>query len=799
MNSNKDMKNIIEQSFTQYSGAVLQSRAIVDVRDCLKPSARQIFYCLYTDKFLPTKPFKKTLKAIGSVARMYIHGDSSAEGIIMRSSQSFAMRYPLIEVEGNNGNLMSSGNWAASRYSASRLSNFSVKLFEDVDKDTITDWRDNYDDTEKYPSVLPSKGFYNIVNGTMGIGIGAASSIPQFNIKDINRALEILLLNPNATFEEIYCQPDFATGCYLINEEEVKNALKYGSKDLASSANVTGAACKLRAKIDYDKKENCLIVTEIPYGVYTNTICGQLEALIEDENINPGIDRFNDLTGENAFIKIYLKNKVDYNRVIKSLYKNTSLQYHYSINMTMLDQGRFPKVFTWKEALQSHINHELEVYTNGFNFELNKIRNKIHIIDGLLICMASIEEVIQTIKTSSSTQDASIKLQKQFLLDVNQAKAVLDMKLSRLAHLEVEKLKNEKVELEKEQNRILNILNNKDLLNQELINEWRLIANKYGDEHRTKIIKIIENEDDEIDNIPPQDCVVVLSENGNIKRIPKDTFKVQRRNGKGIKNEDDIILDSITTNTTDNLILFTDKGLMYKILVDNIPEGTNSSKGQSIHSLTQLKIGEKVIAITSINRKTDKKYVVFITKQGIIKKTSIDEYKNVKKSSGIIAIKLKDNDTIANVLLMNEEDLILITKKGMGIHFETTDINAIGRATAGIKSIKLNIDDEVLCGLPLQKDSKYISLFSSCGYGKKIDINDLFVQGRVGKGLNVYKTDNHTGDIVGCSLINDNDNIVIMGKTNTICISATDIPLLSRQSIGNIMIKNSSIQKIVKL
>ena len=479
MENNKNMKEIIEQSFSQYAGAVLQSRAFVDARDCLKPSARQIFYCLYTDKFLPNKPFKKTLKAIGSVARMYIHGDSSAEGVIMRASQEFAMRYPLIEVEGNNGNLMSSGNWAATRYTSSRLSDFSTRMFIDVDKDTIDEWRDNYDDTEQYPSVLPTKGFYNIVNGTTGIGIGAASSIPQFNIKDVNKALEILLLNPKATFEEIYCQPDFATGGYLINEEEVKNTLKYGSKVLASNNGEEGAACKLRAKIEYEEKENCLIVTEIPYGVYTNTICGQLEALIEDEK-NPGIDRFNDLTGSTPNIKIYLKKGANINRVIKSLYKNTSLQYHYGINMTMLDKGRFPKVFTWKEALQSHIEHEIEVYKKSFIFDLNKIKHRVHIINGLLVCMATIEEVIQTIKSSSSTAEAGKNLQQKFLLDEEQSKAVLDMKLSRLAHLEVKKLEDEKTKLEKEANKIENILNDEKLLNNELINTWRTLSENAG-------------------------------------------------------------------------------------------------------------------------------------------------------------------------------------------------------------------------------------------------------------------------------------------------------------------------------
>ena len=302
-----DMRKVIEDSFTQYAGAVLQSRALVDVRDCLKPSARQIFYSMKLHKFTHDKPFQKTPNPIGmALADFYIHGDSSAEGIMMRASQRFAMRYPLTEVKGNGGNLYGSGTWAAPRYTETRLSNLSASLFNDIDKNTINDWRDNYDNTKQYPGVLPTKGFYNIVNGTTGIGIGAASSIPQFNIKDVNKALETLLLNPDAPFEEIYCAPDFATGALLLNEKEVKDSLKKGQ----------GYSCKLRSVVEWDNKERCFIVTEIPYSVYTNTICGELETILNDDANNPGIERFNDLTGKDPLIKIYLKKGANPDRVL---------------------------------------------------------------------------------------------------------------------------------------------------------------------------------------------------------------------------------------------------------------------------------------------------------------------------------------------------------------------------------------------------------------------------------------------------------------------------------------------------
>ena len=476
-----NFKQTVEDSMKLYAGAVIQSRALVDVRDVIKPSARKIFYALYTDKFLSSKPYKKTLKAVGSASRFYIHGDSSLVGVLMRNGQGFSMRYPLVDVHGNAGTLMESGNWAHQRYTESRLSPLCESMFSYIDNDTIEEWKENYDGTENYPSVLPSKGFYNIVNGTQGIAVGVAASVPQYNLKEVNNALIYLIDNPDCTFDEIYCAPDFATGAILFNENEVKQSMKNG----------TGFACKLRSVVDFDAKERCFVVTEIPYGVYTNTICKQLEEIINGED-NPGIERFNDLTGETPLIKIYLTKKANPDKILKFLFKNTSLQDYYGINFTMLDKGRFPKVFTWKEMLQAHIDHEKVVYRRGFEFDLRKIEHRIHIIDGLLICLASIEEVVQTIKSSASTAAASTALQEKFLLDEAQAKAVLDMKLSRLAHLEVKKLEDEREKLLIEANRLNEILNNEELFNQKLKNGWAEVAKKFGDDRRTKIITLAE-------------------------------------------------------------------------------------------------------------------------------------------------------------------------------------------------------------------------------------------------------------------------------------------------------------------
>src|SRR5574344_494323 len=596
---------IIKESFQNYAGAVLQSRALVDVRDCLKPSARQIFYCLYTDKFLHSKPFKKTLKAIGSAMRMYIHGDSSCEGVIMRAGQPFAMRYPLIEVEGSYGNLMESGNWAKPRYTSSRLSALSEYLFADIKKNTISEWRDNYDETEKYPAVLTGKGFYNIVNGSFGIGIGMGSSIPAFNLREVNEALVKLLWNPEIDFNEIYCAPDLATGAVLLNEDEVKESLKNGN----------GKACKLRAVIEFDSKERALIVKQIPYGVYTNTICAQLEEIINGEE-NPGIDRFNDLTASEPNIKIYLTKTGNADKVLKYLYKNTSLPYYYSINLTMLDNARYPKVFTWKEALQAHLNHEQEIYTKGFQFDLQKIEDRLHIIKGLLICMASIDEVVQLIKSSQSTATASKTLQEKFLLDADQAKAVLDMKLSKLAHLEVQKLEEERDDLTKRAEEIRNILNDETLLKKEIEKGLQEVAKKFGDARRTKILNLVGEED----IVEKKQLSLSFTNKGAVFVTETSTLYAQKRNGVGAKfklAKDEFIVDNLIGENTDKILFFTSHGNYYHMKMDDFVVGEK----QYLNNLVTLLPYETIKNATVVSKTCPKKYIIFVTKNGIIKKS----------------------------------------------------------------------------------------------------------------------------------------------------------------------------------
>jgi DNA gyrase subunit A len=778
-----DLTPIIKESFTQYSGAVLQSRALVDVRDCLKPSARQIFYCLYTDKFVHSKPFKKTLKGIGSAMRMYIHGDSSCEGVIMRAGQPFAMRYPLIEVEGSFGNLMESGNWAAPRYTSARLSELANYLFADIDKDTIKEWRDNYDDTEQYPAVLSTKGFYNIVNGSMGIGIGMSSSIPQFNLREVNEALIKLLWNPDIDFEEIYCAPDFATGALLLNESAVKDSLKNGN----------GFACKLRSVVEFDPKERCFVVKEIPYSVYTNTICGELEKILEAED-NPGIDRFNDLTNSTPLIKIYLTRSANPDRVLKYLYKNTSLQYHYSINMTMLENGRYPKVFGWKEALQSHLDHEELVYRRGFEFDLTKIKARIHIIEGLLKAYDAIDEVVQTIKTSASSAAANEALRKLLGIDEIQAKAILDLKLSKLSKLDINKLCNEKNDLEKEKERIEAILSDITLLKKEIENGLREVANRFGDERRTKIMNIASDEDEPVE---VKALSVSLTNKNNLIVNETSSLYTQKRGGVGSKfklEPDEYVMASTTCQNIDTVLFFTVQGNVYSYVAGALPVGEKTT----IESLFMIEQAERTCAMTALSKNCNEKYIIFITKNGMLKKSELSEYNMKRGKSGIKALTLDTNDEIASVLFTNEEKIGISTEEGNFLICETKDVRPIGRVAKGVKGIKLNDGDAVASAKTMPAAVKEIVSVSREGKIKRTSIDEFTTQGRATKGSKLQKLvdKDYLADFLP---ITNEKEITIITTSSQIKLSISDIGLLSKNTCGAQSIKKKDKDNIICL
>lgn len=777
--NNNNMTDIVKQSFAQYAAAVIQSRALVDVRDGLKPSARQIFYCMDKYKYIAAKPFQKTMAAIGDAMKhFYIHGDSSCEGIIMRAGQAFAMRYPLVEVKGNGGTLLSSGNWAAPRYTETRLSKLATYLFADIDKDTIDDWRDNYADNEQYPSVLPTKGYYNIVNGSSGIATGMACSIPQYNLHELNNALIHLIDNPDCDFDEIYCAPDFATGAILYNEDDVKESMKNGQ----------GFACKLRSVAQFDSKERCFTITEIPYGVYTNTICGQLEEIVNGED-NPGIERFNDLTGSTPLIKIYLTKKANPDKVLKYLFKNTFLQYHYGINFTMLDNGRFPRVFGWKEMLQSHIDHERVVYRRAFEFDLNKIKFRIHIIDGILICMTRIEEVIQTIRNSASSAAASVALQQNFLLDEAQAKAVLDMKLSRLAHLEVQKLENERDDLVSKAESIEKILSNEELFKEEIKKGWREVANKFGDARRTKILNI-SNEDETIEQ---KQLSLSFTNEGAVFVSETSTLYSQRRNGVGSKfklDKGEFVVDTLIVNNTDEVLFFTQRGAFYHLKMGEF----NIGEKQYLNSLLPINGDDEIKSATILSKDTEFSNILFLTKNGILKKSALSEY-NLRRNTGVQALKLDDGDLIASILILKDERVGILTKEGNFIIIETKDIRPIGRVARGVVGIKLNEGDKVVSGRVIPKETREILSVSEDGYSKRTDINEFKITGRATKGVKIQRADN----LCDFLPLIDLSDILVVSSTTQIRMKAEEIPVLSRGTQGVKTLKLGENSKVIKI
>ena len=779
-----DLKTTITDSFVQYAGAVLQNRALIDVRDGLKPSARQIFYSMLLHKLTADNPHKKTANAVGmALADFYIHGDTSCEGVIMRAAQPFAMRYPLVDVKGNSGSLIESGNWAAMRYTESRLSKLMGNLFTDINKDTISEWRDSYDNSKQYPAVLPSKGFYNIVNGTQGIGIGMAASVPQYNLKELNNALIYLIDHPDCDFDEIYCAPDFATGAILLNESEVKESMKNGQ----------GFACKLRSVVEFDSKDRCFVVTEIPYGVYTNTICAELEKIIESEE-NPGVDRFNDLTGKTALLKIYLTKKANPDKVLQYLFKNTSLQSFFGINFTMLDRGRYPKVFTWKEMLQAHVDHEKEVYRRGFEFDLKKIEDRIHIIDGLLICLARIEEVVQTIKNSSSTAAASAALQSNFLLDEVQAKAVLDMKLSRLAHLEVKKLEDERIELLKEDERIREILNNESLFNNELKKGWTEVAAKYGDSRRTKIMDLTTNASDE--PIEIKSLQVSLTNKNTIITIESSTLYTQRRGGVGNKIKTDsseyvVTTDSVQSN--EELLFFTQKGNYYHCLASALPIGDRVA----LSNFIPIQDDEIVKTFLPISKMKKKSFIIFCTRNGLMKKSYLSEYSTLR-NIGVKALSLDEGDEIVDVIYTDSDNVGVLTSNGNFIIVTTTDIRPIGRVARGIKAIKLNADDYVVSARLVPSDTKAIISISGNGLFKQTPFTEFATQGKNTKGAKLQKLTE--GDFMADFYPLTTESDLLFASTRScIRLSVAEVPTYSTGAQGNKSIKLSPVDNIVKI
>lgn len=663
-----NMEQIIDNSFSQYAGAVIQSRALVDVRDCVKPSARQVYYNMFIDKYTSDRPFSKTLKVLGGCMKTYIHGDSSCEGIIMRSGQPFSLRYPLVEVEGSYGNLMESGNWAASRYTASRLSKLSDFLVKETTKDTIDEWADNYDDTMQYPRVLSSLGFYNIVNGSQGISVGIASSIPPFNIVEVNEAMKKLLLNPDIDFKEILCFPDFPTGGTIINKDEIIDSLEKGC----------GKPCVIRAKIKYSKKDNALTVSEIPYGVYTNTICNEIEKLV-DANPEIGIVNINDLTGENVNLKIYLASKYkkdidSVQNVIETLFSKTSLQKSFSINMMMLENGRCPKVFGWKEALQAHLNHEQQTYIKLFSHKKKEFENKLLIVNGILAAINNIDNVVDEIRCAESTKDASKRLQKLLNINDTQAKSILDIKLVRLAKLEAGKFESEKQSLESDIAKLTKILNSDKFLKKQMIKRFDKVIDMFGDERRTKVIQ------KKAEKVKPQteteNLVITFNPLGYLQSIPEKNYK-----DNGLK--------AYRMTSDDYILLFSDKGKVYRISSKDIKKCGDKDKGTAIGTVLNLANDEYIIRICGKNNQR----LLYTSPSGMAKRIDTEQfYGTTRNKRGMLVFK-REGDCLVSEC--PDDCIITLYSKSKQISFKAESVRPSGKGSGGICGMSLDVGDTI--------------------------------------------------------------------------------------------------------
>ena len=649
-----------------------------------------------------------------------------------------------------------------------RLSALSSRLFKDLDKDTISSWKDNYDDTEKYPTVLPSKGYYNIVNGTSGIGVGAASSLPSTNIREVNTALIKLLWDENIPFEEIYCAPDFPTGGILLNAEEVKESFKNGK----------GKACKIRSVVEYDKNDRCFIVKEIPYGVYTNTICGELENILNGEE-NPGIDRFNDLTGSSPNIKIYLTRTANPSRVIKYLYKHTSLQSHYGINMTMLEDGRFPRVFTWKEALQAYLTHEKIVYRKGYEYDLQKIKDRLHIVEGILKCLAHIEEVIQIIKSSSSTSAANDNLCKNFGLTPIQAKAILDIKLARLARLEVEKYENERDDLLKEKARIEEILNDTVLFKKEIEKDLLKTIDEIGDDRRTQILNTESDEEDE--PIEVKNLLISLTNQNNLFVEESSSLYTQRRGGRGGKfklSQGEYVISQSVLNSNENLLLFTKSGKMYSLIGSDLIIGTKVP----IESLIDLMRNETICSMVSITKKNSTEFLTFFTKKGIVKRTKTTDYLSKRKGS-LIAIALDPDDSLINVELSDGKKVLYCTKKGQVVIHNLLEVRPSARNTKGVIGIRLNDGDEVVKGRVLESGTKELVFATKNGLIKRLDIDEITQTKRSAKGSKCISLKGED-EVADCLSISIEREVVVVSSSAQIKLELSSVPKGLRGAAG---------------
>ena len=779
----------VEQSFLDYSLSVITDRAIPSAEDGLKPVARRILWDMFDKGYMNNKKFVKCAQPVGdTMGRFHPHGDSSIYGALVWLSQPWNMRYPLISFHGNNGS-RDGDEAAASRYTECKLSKMGEEMLADIKKDTV-DWQLAYTDVENEPVYLPGRIPNLIVNGTSGIAVAMACSFAPHNLNEVMDAAIHVTQNPNCDIKEILnyiSGPDFPTGGLIINKEELPTAYLTGK----GRARIRG-----EYKIESDKRGDSIVFTSIPYKVSKEDLVKEIDKLCEEGKLE-GVTTIRDESNKDGVrFVIELAKGVSTEPIIAKLFKLTRLEDTYSFNQVALVEKK-PQLLNIKQLLEIYIAHQKDVLLRKTKYEADKIAARIHILEGLLKALEDIDNIIALIKKSESAAAAKVALMSQYGFSEAQAKAILDMKLSKLAKLEKVEIENEKAELEVELARLNAILANPV---PEMINGFNALKKAYGDARRSTITQVASTkEEKEIEFVEPEKCVVIMTEGGLVKRIPATSFRTQKRNGKGVKTQDDITEAVIRTNTIDSLMIFSNKGKMYRLLVNDVPVGTNVSKGQSIKSLINMDMDEQPAVMYSIYRDTDAAYVLFVTKNGLVKKTSLEEYIKTKKKTGITAISIKDGDELAAVSLVKDEQLILVTKNGVVIRFDSKEISPTSRATSGVKGINLGADDEIVAATPVRNTNDKLAIFVNGGYCKKLGLDELPVQKRAGKGLMCYKPTDSTGKVVAATLVEDTDCVLILGDKSSICIEASEIPNLGRASIGNVVIKNSRVLSVSKV
>lgn len=773
----------MKKSYIDYSMSVIVGRALPDVRDGLKPVHRRILYSMNEQGITPDKAYRKSARIVGDVLGKYHpHGDSSVYMAMVKMAQDFSTRGLLVDGQGNFGSI-DGDSPAAMRYTEARMSRLALELLRDIEKETV-DFGPNFDESLKEPLVLPSRYPNLLVNGSNGIAVGMATSIPPHNLGEVIDATVHYIDNQDCEIDDLmkYIKgPDFPTSAIIVGKEGIKEAYRTGRGKV-----------KVRARAEIEelpKGKQQIVITEIPYQVNKARLVERIAELVKDKRVE-GISDIRDESNRHGMrIVIELKRDTNANIILNNLYKHSQLEDTFSIIMLAIVNGT-PKILNIKQVLYYYLEHQKDVITRRTKFDLKKAEARAHILEGLRIALDNIDRVISIIRSSSTGQIAKDKLIEEFSFSDIQAQAILDMRLQRLTGLEREKIDNEYNELLIKIEYLKSILADELKLLGVIKDEIISIKEKYADDRRTEIVHA-QGEFDVKDLFEEEDVAITLTHLGYIKRLPADTYRIQKRGGRGVSalttREEDFVIELISTTTYSTILFFTNRGRVYKLNAYEVPEGKRAAKGTAIVNLLQLNPGEKVAKTITFNTKssdTENKYLLLATKNGIVKKTLIEEYKNINKS-GLKAINLKDGDELIGVRMTNgNEDIVLVTKNAMSIRFNENDVRAMGRTATGVKGITLSRDD-IVVSMDLDTEGKYLLVVSQNGYGKRTNIKEYRKQMRAGKGIKTYNISQKTGNIIGANLVNEDDEIMMINSDGVLIrIHVNEISMFGRVTSG---------------